>query len=138
MARSNRFFQMALRAINVNDGLNAHLAAVIVRGGRVLSVATNMLGLNAFVQRIALHDSIRSIHAEINAVFRVRRKVDLEGSVMYVARKTFFGDVAMAKPCPMCVYVLQRYGIKRVYYTAGNDMHVVMHVPRIKVNRKKR
>lgn len=138
MARADRFLQMALEAIDVNDGLNAHLAAVIVRGGSVLSIATNTLGLNTFVYHHAPHAGVRSIHAEINAVFKVRRKVDLEDSVMYVARRTYHGDVALAKPCPMCVYVLQRYGIKRVYYTVNRDMHVVMNVPKIEVKRRKR
>lgn len=138
MARTERFIQMALDAINIDDGLNAHLGAVIVRGGSVLSVATNTLGLNAYVYHNAPHDGVRSVHAEINAVFKARRKVDLEGSVMYVARKTYFGEVSLARPCQMCVYVLQRYGVKRVYYTVSDNMHVVMNVPKIEVRRRKR
>jgi tRNA(Arg) A34 adenosine deaminase TadA len=126
----SRFFLVAIeaaRGTGLPDDLPAHLGAVIVRGGKVLSVGVNSRRQNEYVFFHGNHPD-GTVHAEIDAVFKVRRKIDLDGCKMYVARVTKNGDIALAKPCEMCRQVLSRYGIRRVYFTVDEDHHDVMYI----------
>jgi len=115
------------RILTTDDGLPAHLVAVIVRGGKVVSWAANVPKLNVYSARKAggIVDPGRgSTHAEVRAIFKARRRSDLRGCKMYVARLTKTGEqrtqrsmIGTAKPCASCLRTIASYGIKRVIYT---------------------
>ena len=139
MANFPSFFRVAFQNVDTSSTLlNAHLAAVIVKGGSVVSVGINRPKMNSYVHFYGNHENCGSVHAEIDAIFRARRKVDLRGSKMYVARLTKRGQVGLAMPCKMCRRALQRYGIKRVYYTVDENTHAEMRLRPVKTNWKKR
>jgi deoxycytidylate deaminase len=101
----------------------AHLYAVVVKGGKIISTAPNTYGLNEYCFYNSYREDINSVHAEINSIFRVRKKVDLTGAKMYVARITKNNVIAMARPCPMCQKTIKSYGFKRVFYTIDKDTY---------------
>lgn len=117
------------RIRTTDEGLPAHLVAVIVRGGKVVSWAANVSKLNVYSARKAggIIDVDRgSTHAEVRAIFRARRRSDLRGCKMYVARLTKTGEqrtqrsiIGSARPCNQCLRTIASYGIKRVIYTIG-------------------
>lgn len=118
--RGNRFFNRAFELIESHpyrdEVLSIH-AAVIVRGGKILSSGVNKPKRNMFVDIYAHHPKC-VVHAECDAVLKARRKIDLRGAKMYVARMLKKnGAIAMSRPCPSCQKILKSYGIKRVYYT---------------------
>jgi tRNA(Arg) A34 adenosine deaminase TadA len=61
--------------------------------------------------------AIPSHHAEA----RVLRKCDY-GAILYVARVHKDKEtIAMAKPCKRCQALIRNYGVKKVYYTIGQN-----------------
>jgi len=61
----------------------------------------------------ALHPC-QATHAET----RLCSKLDV-GSIVWVARRTRDGELALAKPCPTCESIMRRRGVKRVIYSTG-------------------
>lgn len=137
---SNRLISTALgfaRGRTDDDTeLAAVVTAVIVSGGRVLSVGHNRRansGLQTRYKGYGTNPHCNSIHAEIDAVLNVRRKIDLTGSKIVVVRRKRDDTpenplVVLAKPCPMCQAVLFNYGIKRAIYTIANDEFGVLKI----------
>lgn len=108
------------------DKLTAHLVAVIVKGGSIISWSSNLPKMNAYTAIMTDNPDCFSIHAEVAAIFRARQKTDLRGCKMFVARITKDnkitqspGKIALAMPCKTCARAIANYGIKRVIYTIG-------------------
>ncbi len=78
------------------------MAAVVVRGGAVLSLAAN-------------HREAGK-HAEYRALNRIR---DVQGATIYVMRK----NKLTSKPCPKCRQLLLERGIKKAVYI-NTDGHI--------------
>jgi deoxycytidylate deaminase len=138
----NRLIENALsfaRAHKHDQNMPAWVTAMIVSGGRVLSVGYNSRRVASPLQdHYKVNPFCNSIHAEVDAVLNVRRKIDLRGSKIVVVRRHKYDTVndpvlAMAKPCPMCQAVLYAYGIKKALYTISNNEFGVMRVvdPRV-------
>jgi deoxycytidylate deaminase len=113
--------------------LQCNLCAVIVGGGSVLSTGYNKTARNSFVQYLSDFDlsgkPFINTHAEVDAILKVRNKIDLTGCKIYVARyKPGRKEVGMARPCATCEIVLRRYGISRAYYTIDEDHYGVMNL----------
>jgi tRNA(Arg) A34 adenosine deaminase TadA len=74
-----------------------------------------------------------SIHAEVDAILNVRKKIDLTNSKIYTVRRLRSDtmenpNIGCAKNCPMCSAIIYNYGIKRSYYTIDNHNFGVMKV----------
>lgn len=93
--------------------------AVIVKGGRVLSVGIN--SLRDIEPRYKSGVKAPGIHAEVAAIRGVGRDVDLSGATIYVARVNGKGP-QMSKPCPDCQIALKNAGIRKVFYTVDNTI----------------
>lgn len=140
MPKIDRYIKTAIDRIKEDEfhpRLVAHLGAVIVKGGKVVSVGRNRPKMNAYIKSMAPHENCSSVHAEIDAIFKVRRKIDLRGCDMYVARITKNGIHGLAAPCTMCMRTIQRYGIKRVFYTVEDGIQM-LRITSIEVRRSKR
>lgn len=132
----NRMMELALsfaRAHPHPDEMHAWVTAMIVSGGRVLSVGYNSRATSGLQERYKTNPFCNSIHAEVDAVLNVRRKVDLRGSKIIVVRRLRVDSetnmaIAMAKPCSMCQAVLFAYGIKKATYTINNREYGVLRV----------
>jgi len=118
----NKFLKLALRRIDGEDysqDIQHRHAAVIVKAGRVLSVGKN---------RDKTHpDSVgvdedglaftRTIHAEMDAILKVKNKEHLKGATIYVARKGRNQKAGMSCPCQMCQDLINKYGLKKAIFT---------------------
>lgn len=118
---SNKFLRLALRRIlgeKYSDHIQHRHAAVIVKAGRVLSVGRNRNKthpnsvLNEDGERI-----LKTIHAEFDAISRVKNKDQLKGATIYVARLGRNGHPGMSCPCEMCQNLINKYGLKKAVYT---------------------
>lgn len=131
-----KFLRLAIKECvshKFEDLLQCNLAAVIVRGGSVLSVGFNNTSRNSFVQYLSDFDlsgkPFINTHAEVDAILKVRNKIDLTGCKIYVARyKPGQKEIGMARPCATCSIVLKRYGISRAYYTIDENHYGIMTV----------
>ena len=58
----------------------------------------------------------KRLHAEGHAIYKaVRQGIDVSGSTIYVYRK----NDNLAKPCPCCMGLIHKYGIKEVIYSGA-------------------
>jgi deoxycytidylate deaminase len=133
--KMNRFLEMAKQnALNhtYDDTLDYRLCAVIVSGGRILSVGFNKRSRNSFVLHFqkGVRDHCQATHAEQDAILRARKKVDLTGAKIYVVRIGGHGmnTLAMSRPCVMCENILYRYGITRAYYSIDENHYGEMKI----------
>jgi deoxycytidylate deaminase len=132
----NRHIEIAMsfaRAYNHDPSLPAVVTAMIVSGGRILSVGYNSRANSGLQERYKTNPHCNSIHAEVDAILNVRRKIDLTGSKIIVVRRHKYDTVhrphlALAKPCTMCQAVLYAYGIKKAIYTVSNNEYGVMRI----------
>jgi len=74
--------------------------AVVIRGGAIVSVATN-------------HDTTHAEIAALNKCWPSERK----GTKMWSIRVTRGGKLSMAKPCANCERYMRESGVKTVFYT---------------------
>lgn len=117
----NKYLKIAKNCAITHDyapSLEYNLCAVIVRGGAILSIGYNKRMVNGLTEFYKIEDHVISTHAEVDAVLKARRKIDLTGSKIYVLRiRKGDGEIANAKPCEMCQHILFNYGIKKAIYT---------------------
>ena len=92
------------------------LCAVIVKGGKLLSVGYNRPLTNGLTEHYKVAEYCSTTHAEVDAVIKVRNKIDLTGAKMYVARIMYRNnEFGLSRPCEMCNAVLEAYKFKRVF-----------------------
>jgi len=114
MSKHNKFLDIAMIHAKQSEH-EFKMAALVVQGSRIMS-----RGLNSFKTHPKMplrpNRKYRKIHAELDAILRCPYE-QIEGSVVYVARRLANGDYAMAKPCEFCIKLLEDSGITKVYYT---------------------
>ncbi len=116
-----------------DEALEYYLCAIIIKGGRILSIGYNKKATNGFVEHFAdiargKRNYCMSTHAEQDAILQARSKIDLRRTKMYVVRIKADGSLGMARPCPICQYVLYSYGIQRVIYSINNKEYGTLKV----------
>lgn len=111
------FERIATREANKSVFFRARIGAVVSKGGRVLSVGCNEIRGYKTRTKKKWFDSV---HAEQKAILELLmkgRQHDLVRATIFVSRITRDGELALAKPCPICQELIKAVGIKRVYYT---------------------
>jgi deoxycytidylate deaminase len=88
-------FKLAYKAAEKSTHSKHHLAAVIVKGGSILSVAHNLQSWNSCAERRA-----------------IRKHMDYRGSTILVVRS----NKGISKPCAKCRLAIIKAGIKKVIY----------------------
>jgi deoxycytidylate deaminase len=123
LSRSQRsFLDLATKVAETSD-VNRQHGAVVVRGGRVLSVGINRYrSRHTTVSESTEYDPNISTHAEADALSRVP---DPRGATIYVARVDKQGRPRFSRPCENCTNLLEEAGVKRVIYTT--DQHKVIN-----------
>tara|TARA_Y100000590_G_C15156951_1_gene802079 strand:+ start:193 stop:633 length:441 start_codon:yes stop_codon:yes gene_type:complete len=116
-----RYFDLARNvAFNSEYGKIRH-GALLVKGGSVINTCCNKDKFCSFGTRFRDPDrGHATIHAELGCVLGMPRSVTT-GADIYVCRINKQGQFRNSKPCAMCHEVLRHVGIKRVYYTTGDN-----------------
>jgi tRNA(Arg) A34 adenosine deaminase TadA len=78
---------------------NHQMAAIVVKGGSVLSKAYNL-------ERWYRHAEVRALRPHLN----------LDGATIYIVR----GNGGISKPCPMCMQAIKESGISQIVYYDRN------------------
>lgn len=59
-----------------------------------------------------------AVHAEIDALLPLlKRDIDLSNASIYTYREDKHGHIAMSRPCPRCMEIIKKCGIKKINYT---------------------
>jgi tRNA(Arg) A34 adenosine deaminase TadA len=86
---------------------------VIIYKNKVISKGHNY--------RVDFYFHQRSIHAEIDAIKKIRKmNIDLGKCILYVVRISNNDSSALmlSKPCTFCTEAILKYGIGKVYYSS--------------------
>ncbi len=103
-------------AVNVAQSSECRMkhGAVVVRGGSVISVGINK---NRNHPTVVSSEHIKthcSVHAEIDALRKVK---NAKGATIYVARVNRKGQDRLSRPCDRCHDAIREAGIRKVVYT---------------------
>ena len=91
-----------------NCNVRKSMAALVIRGGKILAAAPNMKNHRG------------SIHAEANALARMTyQKRRPKGATVFVARFRQDGSFGNAKPCANCIEFLKAHRVKDVVWTTA-------------------
>ena len=118
------------RSIHFEDKMRFRHAAIITKGSCIVSRGINKIKRNAFVDTYSHHTNPGChIHAEVDAILRVRKKINLKGTKLFVARISKTGkNICISRPCPMCINVMKNYGITKAYYTINNREYGIINL----------
>lgn len=113
-----RYLSLASSLAFDNSKCRRKHAAVIVKGGSVLSTGFNKDKNHPTIvseEHIKTHCST---HAEIDALNRVG---SADGATMYIARVSRSGATRNSRPCTRCYEAITRAGIKKIIYTIEEE-----------------
>lgn len=115
--RHTRYLRLAEKIARKNSDFPTYKhAAVIVRGGRIISI-----GINKLRPGIAKHPAYakKAHHSELDAVLGIDPDI-LRGSTIYIAGiSSRSGNLVTSKPCECCQQMLRDYNIKTAVYHTG-------------------
>lgn len=115
--------QNAISVSELSDFPKYKIGCVIAQKNKVLSASfnstkTHPLQKKMNKERFEVDNTPHSLHAEIHALsYLIDCDIDWKGSVLYTARKRKDGHYGMARPCPSCMKLIKKLGIKNIVYT---------------------
>jgi deoxycytidylate deaminase len=117
------FFNTAKEISNLSDH-HYHLGCVIVDHHRIISSGHNSNTKCHPIQkeldtRFFGEESRGPVHAELAALLPLikQHNIDLSGATLYTYREDKHDHIAMSRPCPRCMSLIKKYGIKKIKYT---------------------
>ena len=98
-------------------------AGVALEGDKIRDYLLGAVGIRSDGAVVVSRNSpVRNRFRQAHAEHKLSKKLDV-GATVFVSRIDRLGNLGMAKPCPDCMKVLVSRGVKRVYYTIGNNEH---------------
>jgi len=119
--RVKRCFDLARNIAFGSEYGKIRHGALLTKGGSVINTCYNKDKFCSFGTRF--RDRSRgpaTIHAELGCVLGIPRSVTT-GADLYVCRVNKKGEFRNSKPCAMCHEALKHVGVRRVYYTTGDN-----------------
>lgn len=120
--KDRSYFKIASEISEQSDH-RCKIGCVVVNGHHIISSghnsASNSHGFQARLNKQFFNmDSVGCKHAEIDALLPlIRNHIDLSGATLYIYRRNGLNELAMSRPCPRCMSVIKKYGIKKLKYT---------------------
>ena len=106
---------IAMTGTGVGMKSKFRLGAILVYKNSIVSVGMNSYKTHPLM---AARTEWPFLHAEQHAI--IRAGVDnCEGLDLYIARVLKNNDLAMSKPCDVCIELIKDVGIKNVYYSTN-------------------
>ena len=117
----DRFFEAARAAALASEGVgkrkNFRHGAVIVKKNQVLASGHNSYKTHPLM---AKYTAFPHLHAEQKAIINLGLD-NCHGLDLYVVRINSKKDFMMSKPCSICRMLIDKVGIRNVYYTDNKE-----------------
>lgn len=123
------YFRVAKTMANLSDFPKVQVGCCAVYKHKIISSGCNSIKTNPVQKRLNIYrfdeETPASLHAEISCLLPLinRRDIDFSDVSLYIYREYKNGRLAISKPCPSCMALIQELGIRRIYYT-GNDSYI--------------
>ena len=116
-------FHIAIKAALLST-YKHRMGAVVVKNGRVLSIACNSIR-----HKKGRFDKkwINSLHAEQAALLQLT-DAQTKRAILYIVRVKSSGAFGSSFPCPHCQSIIIQKGIKRVHYINGKGEEDIWQV----------
>lgn len=98
-------------------------AAAIVHGNDVLSIGFNKRKTHPLMRQFQHSPYKLYLHAEIDAISKVKDKSLLRHSELYVLRLSRGNNVLISEPCQTCKNAIEYFGIKQTHWTKSPECH---------------
>lgn len=103
-----------------------HMGAVVFKGKKILSSGHNGIRHSSLDPRYILYS--HALHAEQAALIGLDWKKLSRCSILVLRISKAQEILGNAKPCPMCLRLIQTVGIKNIYYSDENSQIVRMEL----------
>lgn len=123
--KEKAYFRIAKNVSTLSDH-RCKIGCVIVDGHRVISSGYNS---NSKVHRLQAEIDTEyfgctcygKVHAETSALIPlINSKYDLRNATVYTYREDRNGQIAISRPCPRCMSLIKKCGIKKIKYTTND------------------
>ena len=108
-------YAIAMTGTGVGTRGNFRLGAVLVHRNSIVSIGMNSYKTHPLM---AARTSWPFLHAEQNAIIRAGMD-HCEGLDLYIARVLKNNDLALSKPCKVCIKLIDDVGIRNIYYSTN-------------------
>ena len=118
--KHKKYFDVACSISKLSNFTREKLGAVVVsKNWDIIGVGYNDRKTHpyqaAIAKRLGLDEKI-FLHAEFAALVAAKQR-NLYGARVFVYREFRSGELAMSRPCPICMSYIKELGIKDIYYT---------------------
>lgn len=122
--KDHKFRKLGSRLVELSDHSSYKMAAILVRGGNIISIGLNKESSAPPPYVDKLHDNFGR-HAEVCCLHNLPKKKS-RGATMYVFGRTAAGNHMLTKPCSSCYGHLISSHIKRIVYeTPWGDLQEI-------------
>jgi deoxycytidylate deaminase len=105
-------FQKLLQKLKKNSNHPVHqVSAVIAKKNQIISI-----GFNKYKTHTKSLHPWHYLHAEADAILKIKDLTKLKGSDIYIYREHRNGTPALSKPCESCFKMIKKYDIKNIFY----------------------
>lgn len=126
LTKSKRtYFKIAEQVASLSNH-RCKIGCVVVKGHKIISSGHNSASkthpLQAQLDKKAFNcDCAGYLHAETDALIPlINDKIDLSKASIYVYRKKMYNINGMARPCPRCMSIIKKCGIRYINYSTGD------------------
>lgn len=96
---------------------NSQHCAAVVQNGKILTIGYNRKKTHPLQKKFQNRPERLCLHAEIDAISKIKRKHILNTCDLYILRLSKGGTVSNSEPCDGCKKAIKFFNIKRVYWT---------------------
>lgn len=113
MCRHSNWIRVAIRHAEKSEVRHYKHAALLVKGGRVISIGINRNKSGCLGDPLY---GLKGWHSELDALLSVDPDM-VCGATLYVAGISRGKNVIKSKPCRYCQEFINKYNLKDVYYS---------------------
>lgn len=135
LSKTKKAYFKAAEAMSLLSDHRTKLGCVVVKNHKIISSGHNSwTKTHPFQAKIDKKffgcECAGKLHAETDALLPlIKNGIDLTDASIYVIRKMNDGSNGMARPCPRCMSIIKKCGIKNINYTTGDGFaHEVVEV----------
>ena len=122
------YIKYAKTISNMSDFPRVKIGCVLVKGHSIIrsgyNSGTKKSPLQAAIDTKYFNcDCTGKLHAETMALLPyIKQKQNLSGATLYTCRIKGNGEYGMARPCPRCMQLIKKVGIKKIVYTTDDGV----------------
>lgn len=127
VSRKEKAFYKAAEAMSTLSDHKSRHGAVVVEHGCIISSGHNSSTRCSRIQADLDSQYFRvegchgPLHAETMALLPlIRKRYEFSNTTLYIFRRDRLGNLAQSRPCPRCMELIKRCGIKKIKYTTAD------------------